>query len=163
MSAGDAKLLFDECVGQPAIALVAQLVARGGGEKPRISHLFELAPPGTRDEVWIPQIASEGWTVITADGGRTPNKNRGQKLTHLCNFYEVTHIVLSPAVHGRVSFEKLLTILSVWYELLAIAADPARRGSRYSLEPVPSLQRGQGRLVLRRRSDSEAPPAPPVE
>jgi hypothetical protein len=47
--------------------------------------------------------------------------------------------------HGRSGFEKLLTILDVWYPLLEIArADP---GDRWSLQAAASGERGRGRLV----------------
>jgi hypothetical protein len=105
----DARLLFDECLGRPAVERLEQLVAMGGGEKPRIRHVLEYAPPGTRDEDWIPRLAPEGWTVITSDGGRRPNKKRGEKLPRLCARYAITHVLLSPTVHVRTSFEKLLT------------------------------------------------------
>ena len=139
----------------------------GKGEKPEISHVLDLTAAGTRDEVWIPRISREAWTVLTVDGGRTPNKLRGEKLPSLCARMAVTHVILSPAVHMRTSFEKLLTILSVWYELIALAEDRDGRGNRYLLEP---MQRGHGRLVgrtippelLRQREESlrEAPPPP---
>jgi hypothetical protein len=144
-----ARLLFDECLGRPSIERLSALVATGKGEKPEIKHILEFAPSGTRDEVWIPRLASEGWTVITTDGGRTPNKLRGEKLPQLCTRHSITHVIISPYVHNRTSFEKLLTILSVWYELLDLAADPTKRGLRYSLEPVTKMTRGQGRLIAR--------------
>jgi hypothetical protein len=112
------RLLFDECLGLPAIRRLSELVAMGRGEKPEIRHVLEFAPAGTRDEDWIPKLAPEGWTVITSDGGRTPNKKRGEKPPRLRARCAVTHVLISPHVHGRPSFEKLLTILSVWYPLL---------------------------------------------
>lgn len=159
MNLSDARLLFDECLGRPAVDGLSRLVAMGGGEKPTVSHLFEFAPPGTRDEVWLPKLAVEGWTVITADRGSTANKMRGEKLPRLCARHGVTHVLLSSSVHMRTSFEKLLTVMSVWYELLEIAADPARRGERYALEPVASLQRGRGRLSRRAIPPSHLPPS----
>ena len=152
MTLSEARLLFDECLGWPAIDRLIQLVAMGKGEKPEISHVLKFAPSGTRDEDWIPRLAPQGWTVITTDGGRSPNKRRGEKLPRLCARHGVTHIILSPAVHHRTSFEKLLTILSVWYHLLRIASDPAERGKRYLLEPAQSLERGHGRLSERNLS-----------
>lgn len=149
MSLDDARLLFDECLGRPAIERLSQLVAMGKGEKPEIRHVLESAATGARDEDWIPQLAPRGWTVITTDGGRTPNKRRGEKLPRLCACHAITHVLLSPSVHGRTSFEKLLTILSVWYPLLEIASDPSRRGKRFVLEPLPTMVRGIGRLIER--------------
>jgi hypothetical protein len=102
-----ARLLFDECLGRPAVDRLAELVAMGRGEKPEIRHVLEFAPSGTRDEDWIPALAPRGWTVITADGGRTPNRRRGEKLPRLCASHSISHVVLSPVVHGCTSFEKL--------------------------------------------------------
>ena len=141
-----AKLLFDECLGKPAISKLAEIVAMGGGVKPQVSHLFEYAPPGTRDEVWVPGLASDGWTVITADGGHRPNKNRGAKLPLLCHQYSVTHVVLSSFVHNRTTFEKIVTIMSVWYQIVDIASDSSLAGKRYVLEPANLPERGQGKL-----------------
>jgi hypothetical protein len=149
VNTNSARLLFDECLGRPAVDLLKQLVAMGGGDKPVLSHILEFAPSGTRDESWIPRLAPEGWTVITSDGGRKPNKKRGEKLPRLCARYAVTHILISPYIHNLTSFEKLLSILSVWYPVLEIASDPARLGTRHLLEPVPSRARGQGRLIER--------------
>src|SRR4051794_7320785 len=94
------------------------------GVGPVIRHLFDFAPSGTFDEDWIPQFKDEGWTVISADGGRKPNKNRGKKLPQLCAECGITLILLSPAVHNRNSFDKTRTILSVWDQIVEIAADP---------------------------------------
>ncbi len=142
-------LLFDECFGRPSIDRLSQLVSVDKAEKPEIRHIFDFAPSGTFDEVWIPNLATQGWTVITSDRGSQPNRNRGEKLPRLCARYAITHILLSPTVHGRTSFEKLLTVLDVWYDLLGIASDPAQRGKRYVLEPMSNLERGRGRLTER--------------
>jgi hypothetical protein len=149
VSLGDARLLFDECIGWPSIKRLAELVEMGRGDKPEVRHVLQLAPAGTRDEDWIPKIASEGWTVISADGGRWPRKNKGEKLPRLCANHKITHVLLSPAIHMLPSFDKLLTILSVWYQLLEISADSDQKGSRYVLEPTANKVRGHGRLVPR--------------
>jgi len=155
-----ARLLFDECLGRPAIQELMQFTGLARDERPEIRHLFDLAPSGTFDEVWIPQLAPQGWTVIKADGGRTPNRKRGEKLPHLCARFGVTHVLLSPSVHNRTTLEKLLTIFSVWYPLLEIADDPGRRGRRYVLEPLPSSARGHGRLIEKEIPPSQLPPPP---
>jgi hypothetical protein len=149
VSLDTARLLFDECLGRPAIERLVDLIEMGKGEKPVVRHVLEFAPPGTHDEIWIPKLATEHWTVITADSGRQPNRNRGEKLPRLCARLGVTHVMLSPIVHNRTSFEKLLTILHVWYDLLQIACSTQERGNRYFLEPTPKLERGRGRLVPR--------------
>jgi hypothetical protein len=153
------------------MARLAEFVKPNEGEGPIISHLLDLAPPGTFDEVWIPRIKDEGWTVISADGGRTPNKRRGKKLPRLCAENGITLILLSPAVHNRKAFDKTRTILSVWDQIVEIAVDPSLRGKRYMLEPLNPGNPGVGRLVERplrsqpivpRTSDDagEAPPDP---
>ena len=149
MNPTTARFLLDECLGRPIVEPLSQLIAMGKGEKPVIEHVLNLTASGTRDEVWIPQIARDGWTVITGDGGRTPNKQRGEKLPNLCARYGVTHVILSSAVHQRTAFERLLTVLSVWYQMTDIANDPSARGNRYDLQPNLSNARGIGRVVKR--------------
>lgn len=149
MSQTTAKLLFDECLGRPIIGPLRALIGMGKGEKPELGHVLEFTAMGTRDEDWIPRIANEGWTVITADGGKTPNKQRGEKLPKLCAQYGVTHVILSSAIQTRTSFEKTLSVLSVWYELIKIAEDSDNRGKKYMLEPLAPGERGKGRLSHR--------------
>lgn len=145
MISWDARLLFDECLPKPVVTRLVEFVKSKEYEGLIIKHLFELAPSGTFDEVWIPQIKDEGWTVISADGGRTPNKKRGKKLPQLCIEYGITLIILSPAVHNRKSFDKARTIISVWDQIL-IATDPSKRGKRYMLEPLS--QKYQNNLAV---------------
>ena len=149
MKSREARLLFDECLPGPSVARLAEFVRSKEGGSVVVRHLFDLAPPGTLDEVWIPQIMDEGWTVISADGGRKPNKRRGKKLPRLCEEYGVTLIILSPVVHNRKVFDKTRTILSVWDQIVEIAADLSRVGSRYMLEPLNQENHGVGRLVER--------------
>ncbi len=156
----DARILFDECLPRPFVTRLVEFLRPTEGEGPILSHLFDIAPPGTFDEVWIPRIKDEGWTVISADGGRRPNKGRGKKLPQLCVDHGITLILLSPTVHNRKAFDKTRTILSVWDQIVAIAADPSRRGHRYMLEPSSAENAGVGRLVeksLRPRPDAEKP------
>ena len=141
-----ARFLLDECLGRPIVEPLAKLIGMGGGEKPELRHVLDFTASGTRDEVWIPSVAREGWTVITADRGSTPNKQRGEKLPRLCARFNITHILLSSAVQNRTGFEKLLTILSVWYKLIDIADDPTAQGNRYAIEPHSSKERGLGAL-----------------
>jgi hypothetical protein len=65
----------------------------------------------------------------------------------LCAEYGITLIILSPSVHARKSIDKARTILSVWDEIVEIAADPSRIGRRYALEPLNPENLGIGRLV----------------
>jgi hypothetical protein len=149
VSGRNARILFDECVGRPVVARLVEFVQPASPEGLEIRHVLDLAPAGTRDEIWLPTLAGAGWTVISADGGRTPNKNRGQKLPCLCVEYKVTLVILSPKVHGRKSFDKVRTIVSVWDRLLEIATDEACLGRRYMLEPSDPENVGIGRLSER--------------
>jgi hypothetical protein len=158
VSVREPRLLFDECLPQPFVTRLVGFVRPTEGAGPVIRHLFDYATPGTFDEDWIPRFKDEGWTVISADGGRRPNKNRGKKLPLLCAECGITLILLSPAVHNRKSFDKIRTIISVWDQILAIAADPSPRGKRYMLEPLNQDNPGVGRLVEKpvRRSSPES-------
>ena len=150
MSPSEVRLLFDECIPQPSFERLVDFLGPKKLEGILLKHLFEVAPPGTRDEDWIPKLKEEGWTIVSADGGKSPNKGRGKKLPHLCAEYGLTLIVLSPSVHMRKAVDKIRTISSVWDEIVTIAADPALKGKRYNLEPLNPENLGIGRLVERR-------------
>jgi PIN like domain len=145
----DVKLLFDECIPGPLLARVAEFVRTTHEKGPTLTHLLEIAPSGILDEEWVPRLKDEGWTVISADGARKPNKNRGRKLPQLCAEYGLTLIVLSPVVHNRKVFDKARTILSVWTQIVEIAADVPGIGKRYMLEPLNRENAGVGRLYER--------------
>lgn len=149
MSGRPVRLLFDECVGRPVVARLMDFVGPAAPPGFEIHHVLDLAPSGTRDEDWLPPLKDGGWTVISADGARTPNRNRGKKLPRLCVEYGVTLVLLSPKVHGRKSFDKVRTIISVWDRLVEIAADESCRGRRYMLEPLGIENLGVGRLTER--------------
>jgi hypothetical protein len=152
-----AKLLFDECVGKPIVDHIASLLALARiEEKAELSHILEFQAQGVWDEVWIPKIKAEGRIIVTGDGGRKRGAGKGEKLPRLCATREVTHVILSPQVHGRRQLRKLITILSVWHELIGLAEVPA--GSRYFLEP---LGENTGKLVKRLVSERDEPPPPP--
>jgi len=156
---GGGRLLFDECLPPPCVARLAEFLDPARLELISYRSLFDLAPPGTRDEDWIPLLKDQGWTVISSDGGRTPNKNRGRKLPDLCSEFGVTLIVLSSAVHHRKVVDKVRTIASVWDQIVEIASDPASRGRRFVLEPMPERDLGLGRIVARptRRRPGDGP------
>jgi hypothetical protein len=157
VSARVPRLLFDECLPRPLVNRLVEFVSPEEGAGPVIRHLFDYAPSGTFDEVWIPRFKDEGWTVISADAGRKPNKGRGRKLPLLCAECGITLILLSPVVHSRKSFDKLRTIISVWDQILEIAGDSSLCGKRYMIEPLNLGNPAVGRVVERlvRRSSSE--------
>lgn len=118
-----------------------------------LTHILDVyQQQGTQDDVWVPYIARGGFIVVSGDLGRSG----GPKLPKLCVQYGVTHVLLSPAMGSRKSLEKLLSILSVWYELLALANESP--GSRFQLEPNGS---GKGKLIKKALPTPPAdPPAP---
>ncbi len=76
------KFLFDECsIGKPALKAL-KAVLQFEGTPPNIEHLLDKFPMSTFDIAWVPQIAEEGWIVISADRGK--GKKRGGKLPLVC-------------------------------------------------------------------------------
>jgi hypothetical protein len=143
----DIRILFDECLPRPILERIAEFIGPKELQGITLSHLFEIAPAGTFDEIWIPRLKDERWTVVSADGGRRPNRSRGRKLPHLCAEYGITLIILSPAVHQRKAMDKARTILSVWDQIVRIATDESLIGHRFALEPLNSENQGIGRIV----------------
>lgn len=147
MTTPQPRILFDECISKPAAMHLAAFFERDKGDfKAEIGHLFDLGLGGQWDEVWIPKIADQGWIVISADRGMGGIK-KGQPFPRVCLQYGVTHILLTQSVHARTMFDKILTLMSLWHEILTLRLVPG--GSRYRLEPInltPAMK-GRGRLV----------------
>ena len=78
MNLKDAKIVFDECIPTPILMRVKEFVYPGEIDGPTICHLFDLFTSGTLDEDWTPRFKNEGWTVISADRGRKPQKDKGK-------------------------------------------------------------------------------------
>jgi PIN like domain len=121
------RILFDENFGEPLVTALAKFLA-WHDQAPEISHLFEFANSSETDEVWIPRIAKDGWTLITTDRGK---QSGGKKLPQLCCAYGVTHILLSHTLHNSKQFEKVRAVLCVWPKIIAAATGP--KGARYML------------------------------
>jgi PIN like domain len=154
------RLLFDECIGRPHVERLAQLIELEDEEnRPTVEHILNFQGQGVRDEVWIPRMAREDWILITADKSWR-RKGKGEPLSRLCVRCGVTHVVLSQAVSKRRSFEKMLTVLSVWYEVLGLDAVP--RGSRFMIESAGNgpEHRGKGKLVRKQVPPEIVPPPP---
>jgi hypothetical protein len=158
-----AKFLIDENIPPCIVQDLVHLLRHAKDEETaHIKHVHSLYSEwgfntqGVWDEVWIPKIAEEGWTIVAGDRGKASGK--GKKLPDLCVQHTITHVLLSPGVHQRSKFPKLLTILSVWHELVAIGAGP--RGLRYFIEPLSGLQSqcGRGKLVQKTIPLSAPPP-----
>ena len=134
---------------RPWVVKLAAFVKSTPPEDLEVTHILAVSPPGTPDQDWVPKIRDQDWTVISADGGRTPNRGRGGKLPQLCADFGVTLIILSPRVHNRTAFDKTRTILSVWNRIVEVATDESCRGRRYMLEPTDPNNFGVGRVTER--------------
>ncbi len=154
------KFLFDECaLGKPAVDSLAALLSFAEPEsRAEITHklTFHGHGPGIWDEQWVPEAGAEGWVIISADRGKKGGTKKGQKLPRVCEAHCVTHVLLSGGMMRQKQFDKLLAILSVWYDLLRAAK--GQRGVCYMLEPKG---RGVGTLRTKRIPDAQSPPPPP--
>jgi hypothetical protein len=102
---------------------------RLAGVTSEIAHLLERFPPGMRDTEWIPQIAVEGWIVVSCDRGS--HSKAGEKLPQLCAEYGVSHVVMSRGMSNRTMHFRMLAVQSLWAEIVAVKDAP--RGFGYSL------------------------------
>ena len=134
---GSIKLLFDENFGKTIIAALAALM-RFHRDPPLIAHTLERFQQGTVDDVWIPQIATDGWTVFSADRAR---RCGGAKLPDLCAELGVTHILLTGNIHQLPQLEKMKHILFLWDDIVATSSAP--KGTRFKLQ----LLRGRPGIV----------------
>lgn len=157
------KLIVDESIAPCIVDDLKSLLRHAKDEEnAHVKHVHTfyeevgLDNQGTWDEVWVPKLAEGEWAVLAGDRGKTPGK--GAKLPSLCVKYGLTHFLLSPVVHERQKFKKLMTILSVWHEIIAIMRD--QKGSRYMLEPLSSAPEtcGRGKLVRKEIPLFEPPP-----
>ncbi|MBI1902062.1 MAG: hypothetical protein HYS13_13245 [Planctomycetia bacterium] len=163
MTPSTTKILFDENIPRLLVSELARLMTFAlEDERADVRHLLDFTnQQGVWDEVWIPRAAQEEWMVIAADRGKKGTK-KGDKLPRLCAAYGMTLVLLSRRVHVRPRFQKLLTILSVWHELIEIGK--MRGPLRFNLEPLSMAieSRGRGRLVRRDTPPSAVPsPTPP--
>lgn len=153
----DKKVLFDECIGKPHVESLIEFLAIDGGERPEIRHVLDFQGQGVWDEDWIPRVANEGWMIVTQDRGRK-GRSKGEPLPNLCHKLGITHVVLSRRIAQRKSADKVLTILSVWRELLGLFDEPV--GSRFALEPHSSKNPDAtlGKLINRTPDPRPIPP-----
>lgn len=130
------------------------------GECHEFFHLMEYVKSGTRDSVWVPQRASEGWILITADSARkAKGLGRENNLARLCRQHRITHVVLGPSIHRMKQFDKMRAILTVWDDLKKVAE--ASPGSRFMLVKGPKnpmLEKREYEQAQKNdRSEAEAP------
>jgi hypothetical protein len=138
------RLLFDECIGHPLVTQLAGVI----GIEPadiELSHVIWKGFASKIDDEWVPQIADEGWIVISGDEGKA--KSRGSKLPLLCQAYGVTYVTFSRAVAHYSAFGKYRVLLHHWSEIVALKEAP--RGTGYQIR---ANNTGHTSLVLRRES-----------
>lgn len=139
------KLLFDECVGKRMVKLFADLLAYTK-DPPEVKTVVEYFQSGIYDEIWVPQIADQGWIVITGDSGQG-GRGKGEKLPVVCRQYGVTHVVFGRGLQQQNGFEKIRAIMIVWPEICMLPSRP--RASGWSLRRTTS---GGASLVERSQS-----------
>lgn len=139
-----AKLLFDECIGWPILEQLAGVIGFNE-EEVEVAHAVKMGFGGKNDEDWIPQIASDGWVIITGDDGRQKKKGKGEKLPILCAALGVTYAAFSKSICHYKSFQKYRVILAVWDDLIALK--DVEPGSGFSIRPSSS---GHPHVVLKR-------------
>ncbi len=165
MTPPDIRFLFDENIGKSLVAEIGHLLECAEAEDQAIvKHVLNfqdeigMEHQGVWDEVWIPQAAKNGWAVIAADRGKKGLK-KGKKLPDLCAECGITHFLFSQAVHHRKRFRKLLTVLSVWHELIILVKD-SPRGSRFIIYPSSQSPKHCARATIVKRDTRRAPPPP---
>lgn len=133
------KMLFDENFGLPLVKAMKGVIAFSR-DPVEVRHISELRHSGRRDEEWVPEVAANGWLVLSADRGR---RSAGPKLPSLCRAHAITHALVSGGLHAAPQFEKARAVLAVWPGLLAAFTAPAgtRFSLRYSHERTPVLVR----------------------
>ena len=150
------KFIFDECIGKPIVDEIARLQNMAEAEdQATVKHILDMQPHGIWDEIWAPKIVPEGWIIISGDRGKKGRK-KGEKLPIICLQYSISHVLLGPSAHNQRNFSKLLTILSVWFDLVKVVPG-APKGSRFAIE---SATRGHGRLVPKPTPKTGTPPPP---
>lgn len=103
------------------------------GEDVDFSHIVDRQLAGVRDEDWIPQIADDGWIVITADRGKRKKSGTGERLPIICERFGVTYAAFSRSISQKNTSFKIRALHSVFPELKALPGE--LRGSGFSIRP----------------------------
>jgi PIN like domain len=150
------RFLFDECVGKPAMEQLQRMVPGN----PCCSHLRDTFAQGTPDDKWIPALAGqEGLIVISGDRGKQSGIK--PKLPDLCEEHQITHVLLSAAVHRMKSHEKVAALALVWDQIAALDKHPA--GTRCILRLRQSKKNAGLLVVLEMRNRPDPPEASPSQ
>jgi hypothetical protein len=107
---------------------LAQILSRSLNPPTAVRHVLDYYSQGTPDSVWIPELAKEDWTIISADRARRAG---GPKLPLLCRQFGVTHILLSGKIHCQPQFQKIVSVATVWDDIVATRDAP--RGTQFIL------------------------------
>jgi hypothetical protein len=131
------RFLFDECISwrvvEGQLAQSLELYAPHA----TVAHFAKKFPCGTKDRVWVPQIANEGgWIVVSMDRG-THSKVE-ERLPLICRAFQVTHVLLSPGLEKRNMYYRALAIETRWPELVNAAAYPHGTGFALSMRETKS-------------------------
>lgn len=126
------KLVFDATFGEPWVVHLRGFFQCHSCPRPRILHLYDIIGEEERDDpIWIPKLKSLGCVIISGDRGR---HSRGPaRLPHICKQCNVTHILLSDAMHQKATgFERARAIIVLWHEIMSACKDSP--GSRYMMQ-----------------------------
>jgi len=121
------RFLFDECISRPVVeAQIANSLALYGAQA-TVAHFLGKYPCGSKDTVWIPEIAKEGgWIIVSMDRGRHSRKS--ERLPIICQAFRVTHVMLSPGLEKRSMHYRAVAIEASWPDLIAAGDAPAGTG-----------------------------------
>lgn len=131
------RFLFDECISWKVVEdqLTASLELYSPGAT--LVHLRKKFTPGTKDRVWIPQIAEEGgWIIISMDRGK--HSNVPDRLPLICQRVCVTHATLSGGLAKRSMYFRATAIEACWPALVSAGSDPPGTGFRLSMKESAS-------------------------
>ena len=79
--------------------------------------------------MWIPEVAKDGWVIITGDRGK---KGKKPKLPVICLHYKITHILMTGTVMRLKQNQKANAVVAVWEDIKKCANAPP--GSRFILQ-----------------------------
>jgi hypothetical protein len=75
--------------------------------------------PGTKDHVWIPRVASEGWVIITRDSAIQGHSREVSAVAE-----HGARMVALAGKDARTKFDQLEVVMSNWRRIERCAAEP---------------------------------------
>jgi hypothetical protein len=132
------KLLFNECLGKPVVLTgLKSLIEATTTVKFEFAHLQDYYEQGVKDKDFIPEMASHGWIMVTADRGGRRRRRRDDVLPFLCRQFGMTHILIGATIHAKPQREKAIALATVWEDIVNEVAT-SREGSRWILRAGPA-------------------------